>query len=329
MQMLFFAVSPAISLQFGAGESYYENTCPDKTMDAPSQVSRQFIVPFFVLAALSLIMRVAKRLPTCSKFIKVFPVLPTMWAAVLWGYTYLTYPAFLLLDCMPFNGDYVFYADARISCFGSGHLGYGLLAIFFLVVIVIPLPFVLLRHRSRPRIKPLVDVFFATIVDDKPWWITVNLFRRLGTTALAVFITNPIVRPSILFLSMQLLLLLQMWMQPYRRWMDNLFEAAMLSNLALVISMGLAEQSDAISTASAALVIVAQVMTMGMGVYNERSRLAWLWRNVSVRVRGCLDARSQSSCCKEMEVEMRVPLLDNDNRADTVGRGESDKSEHF
>lgn len=158
-----------------------------------------------------------------------FSLIVGLWASLTFSYAFILYPSFSILACHSFDGQQVLYGDASVVCFDSSHLPWGILALCTLMLLAIPLPVLIVMLRSHPKIKPLVDVYLSFVKDDRYWYIAYGLTRRIVICIISVYVANEQARQVSLAMIILFLFFLHFIIQPYRRPIDNLWEAFFLS----------------------------------------------------------------------------------------------------
>ena len=182
----------------------------------------------FIFALWVFVVFQLSRVLVVKRFIMNHSLVVGIWAVFIFSFSFLLLPSFSLLACHQFNGHSVLFHNAAITCFGSEHWPWGLLAICVVVFVIIPSPLVLLMNKSSPRLKPIVDVYLSYVKDDKHWFIAFSMARRIIVAVLSVYIVDSNARQITLAFVMQCYLVLHFVIQPYRERRDNIWEAVFL-----------------------------------------------------------------------------------------------------
>ena len=253
--------------------------CISDDLSAPGQVAVQLIFPVFVLAIILITFRLARMFRHGEKILQRFPILPTMWGCLSWGFTYMMYISFQLLSCVPFNGHSVYYLDATVQCFGQSHAPFAALALFILFVLVLPLSLLGYKYRSHPKLKPLIDVYINTLADNRRWWVSLNFFRRFVFICVAVLIPYPNLRKIVIFVAVQGLLFLHVVVMPYRSKIDNGFEAIIIINAALLAGLNAAQETAATRTALVFIFTWPFFGAVGISLFKDREKIRNHWNS--------------------------------------------------
>eukprot|EP00118_Oscarella_pearsei_P022898 m.268465 g.268465 ORF g.268465 m.268465 type:complete len:1415 (+) comp40528_c1_seq1:23-4267(+) len=172
-----------------------------------------------------------------------------LWFVIVLSYFRLSSVAFSFLRCVRIQSDDLisspdrFLEDASIGCFVNPHLGLFIGSTLLIALILIPFPFAILWARRRPTFKPFGDVYCAFYRDDRWWWCSVDIVRRLGFVLLDIYVPNQNQsdwKCKALTIYAVFLLLIQGLAQPYRTTSANVFEVVLIFNLCVlsVLSSG-------------------------------------------------------------------------------------------
>ena len=255
--------------------------CLSENLRPEQQLALQYVPPTSFFAVLAVVSLLGRLFIAIRVWIARQAAVPALWALLTFSYAFLCYPTFFFLFCYKFNGEYIFYLDASMTCFGNRHLPYALLALAVLFGIIIPLPAILLFAREWPRVKPLVDVFLSFLRPKRSWWMAFDVIRRLLLIILATYIESAITRAVVLAGVIQLLLFLHFIVQPYKQTEDNIFEALLLGNSCLYATLNVVPDKH---MSELALIIVFSWPTIAavlFGGFKDRHRLAKFLRKAA------------------------------------------------
>ena len=205
------------------------------------------------------------------------------------------------------------------KCFGRDHWSYGLLALLVILGIVVPIPLVLFFMRSSPRLKPLVDVYLSYFKAEYRWWIAVSMGRRLVIAVLAAFISDSLIRQTVLATTVQVMLFLHFALRPYQSERSNLIEAAFLGNCCIFAMINVIPQSSDLNAVAHAVFLWPTVVVVLSSIYRKRTRL----RRDAVRL-GVNIAHCCLPCCSlrpnkmDMSTDIELTAKQQCDRADKV-----------
>lgn len=108
-----------------------------------------------------------------------------VWLNVIYSTAALAFTATSLLNSVTLEGihgtRHVLFHDGSVESFGREHLPYAMLAIFVMLIFVVPAPLVMAvpRLRSIRQLKWYTDEAMRLYEPGRQWWAAVDLARRL------------------------------------------------------------------------------------------------------------------------------------------------------
>ena len=245
-------------------------------LTAGMQVVLLYVTPFYTLVWVLLIFQLS-RLGRFRRVFHTYSVIPTMWAAISFSFGSAIFPSFLLLSCHSFNGEYVFFSDARMICGGKSHLKYLISAVLVIFLVCFSAPIVLYSKRASPAIKPLFDVYLSYVKDNRRWWIFFSLCRRVVVAIISALIdTQSLVRQLLLAVLMVGFFLVHYFVQPYKKEASNNVESLFLANAAIFAIFNIPAPTDVTDDYIILLWIIFLAPTpvyFCYGVYKHRDKI--------------------------------------------------------
>lgn len=186
------------------------------------------------------------------------------------SYTTFTSVSLDILHFSPINGKKVLYRSGEVDYFGSDHVGYGILAIFVCIIIVIPFPLCLLLVQPlsylKPglgsgTIKPFLDIFQSCYKSEYRWFAGVYYLARIILLLIYTFISDSTIKHGLLCFVCITLLTLQANIRPYKQQKTsdtnemsgdqaetgtriNILDSLLLMNLSLISLLGSFSAND-------------------------------------------------------------------------------------
>ena len=240
------------------------NLCITPSLDAFTRLFLLFLTPVYILFLLLLTL-VLTRIQRFSHHFGRHSILHGLWFLFLISYFNIASISFETISCRKIGygeGEssprFVLVQDASVTCLKGLHLLFSIFVVILLVLFILPLPIYTLIIMRIPRLKPIADVFCSFYRDNRRWWISISLIRRLLLVLVAVFIDDIVQRHLLLLISIAVILLCQVATMPYKKIMDNsiaIFVTWMLLMTAVVTQPSLYLSVDPYRISSLFLVI--------------------------------------------------------------------------
>ena len=170
----------------------------------------QPIVFFFLV----LIVWLIARFEHCSKLMSLLQkrrsLVHVLWLFIVYSYLSLAFTSLAFLTCVQVGTRWVLAIDGSVECFQGNHIPYAVISLLTFAFVVIPPPFLcgMRRVQFSPRFKELMDEATDIYEDNHRWYVSVNLFRRLGIVLLGALAAFVNVSVKMLLTAVYLLLLL-------------------------------------------------------------------------------------------------------------------------
>ena len=187
------------------------------------------------------------RLSHFYRFHRVFcrsTVIKMFWQFILLSFSSLASTSFQLLKCIDLHpknvftdrgvSNWRFADDASIVCFSGEHLIWAVVATVIVAVFCIPLPLSLPFLHKYHRLIPFADIYSSLYKDNRRWWCSIDLLRRLVFAAIYTAEDDPENSHLAMVQVCLGLVFLQTVMWPFESHKANIVEAALLSSLAAI-----------------------------------------------------------------------------------------------
>ena len=216
------------NFQFKVGSG---GICFADSLDDTDKLAIMYALPTYVLLVVVLLAKAVSSYPNCwfSKRVKAAPFRAFCTIVVL-CYTDITRISLRILHPALVGSEVVVYANGNIDFFTGKHIAYGILAILFIVVFVVPFPMVLLfrpflTQRLRPllnlnRWKPIFDALQNCFKDQYRWCAAFYFLCRLVLMVIFTFMPSGPVKRALLESSCVLILLTIAFLRPYKEASD-------------------------------------------------------------------------------------------------------------
>ena len=225
-------------------------------LDDSDKLAIMYALPTYVLLLVILLARAVSKHPNwCfSKRVKAAPFRAFCTIFVL-CYTDITRISLRILDPAKVGSKIVVYANGNIDFFSGKHLGYGLLAILYILIVVVPFPLVLVFRPSltrglRPvlnlyRWMPIFDALQNCFKDRFRWCAAFYFLCRFVLLAIYTFVPESAIKRSLLESACVVILLTFAFLRPYKEAADvekgeesyewiNKSDVALLTTLSLI-----------------------------------------------------------------------------------------------
>ena len=214
--------------------------CLAKDLNALHRLAWAYLAPAFLLTMVLLSYWLSRfyrfhRIFCRSTCIKMF------WQFILLSFSSLASTSFKLLKCVHLHpkevftkfsvSDWRFADDASYECFAGDHLPWAIIAVVIVGVFCIPLPLSLPFLRRYHLLIPFSDVYSSLYKDNRRWWCSVDLFRRLLLAVVFTFLDNPEYLHMAMMQICACLLFIQAVIQPFASQKANAVETGLLFSL--------------------------------------------------------------------------------------------------
>ena len=164
-------------------------------------------------------------------------------------YTALTGKALLLLNPVKINDTWMLYSAPNVRYFGREHIGYGIIAILFLVVFTLGFPALLLftpyftkNFKSIAKMEPTFNVLklcFKNPINSRSGsdfgaFAAFYFLCRLFVLLFDVFIKDETPRLVIIAIASVFFQVTFCWFQPYVIWTMNFWDVLLLTNMCVI-----------------------------------------------------------------------------------------------
>ena len=225
----------------GTGGSF--GVCLWDGMTDMQKLVLNYITPMYILLFTALFVYWSSHWKRCP-FNKV-STLRSLALLSIFSYADFTRISFELLHSVKVNGQWVLYLQGDVAFFRGIHVVFGIFAIIVSLLIVVLFPCCLIFfHVLTQRWSKLQGIFNAFQEPFKEGYERFAVFYlicRLCLFAIFVFLDSGLVRDTVLAITCELILIVFLFIKPYKEKKMNYFDMLMLSNITIVstINVGL------------------------------------------------------------------------------------------
>ena len=217
--------------------------CLTKDLNALHRLAWSYLAPAYLLSMVLLSYWLSRfyrfhRIFTRSTVIKMF------WQFILLSFSSLASTSFQLMKCMHLHPKDVFTArgvsdlrfadDASFVCFAGEHLIWASIATVIVALFCIPLPLSLPFLHKYHRLIPFSDIYSSLYKDNRRWWCSVDLLRRLVFATIYTAEDDPENSHLAMIQVCTLLVFLQTVAWPFQTHQANIVETSLLTSLAVI-----------------------------------------------------------------------------------------------
>ena len=217
--------------------------CLTENLNALHRLAWSYLPPAYLLSLLLVSLYLSRfyklnRVFGRSTCIKMF------WQFILLSFSSLSSTSFQLLKCVHLHPTDVFEKanisnwrladDASFECFAGDHLPWAIIATVVIGVVCVPLPLFLPFLHHYHLLVPFFDVYTSVYKDNRRWWCSVDLLRRLVLAAVFAFVDNTekqFVAMVTITLGLQFIHAVY-W--PFKTWKANVLELLLLLSLSII-----------------------------------------------------------------------------------------------
>lgn len=289
------------NFQFKIGSARSGGICFAAGLDDADKLAIMYALPTFVLVLVMLLARAVGNHPNWwfSKRVRAAPFRAFCTIFVL-CYTDITRISLRILHFAKFGSTYVMYANGNIGYFSGKHIAYGVLAILYILIVVIPFPTILLfrSYLTRKllfvvnlnRWKPMFDALQSCFKDQYRWCAAFYFLCRFILLAISTLAPSGAVKRAMLETACVLILLIFAFLRPYKEAADvkedeesyewiNKSDVALLTTLSLIAIFSSAIDASLSNKTRAGLrvfvYVLAYVPLLVLGVVTYRTVSRW------------------------------------------------------
>ena len=251
---------------------YGADQCISQNLPPVHQLATSYIIPFHLLISLVTVYSLFRKVRWFRVKFASLSFFPALWSAIIWSYNYLVFISVLMLTCTSVDGKQVFYLQPLTECFTGSHLPFGILALLILLTVAIPVPVVLVALRKTTVLRPFANVYLAPLKEATFWWVGWAMLRRIGLVLFSVVLTG-VARVAVTLVVLQLYVLVQFFVMPYRQVIDNYFELITLFLMSLQVMMLLLAPDQGLIIAGYVIFLIPSGIAFVIGLYHSRASL--------------------------------------------------------
>lgn len=240
------------NFQFKTGSG---GVCFAAGLDDADKLAIMYALPTYVLVLVILLARAVGKHPNWwfSKRVKAAPFRAFCTIFVL-CYTDITRISLRILHPAEVGSKIVVYANGNIDFFSGKHIAYGLLAILYILIVVVPFPLILLFRPSLTRRlfpvlnlnrwKPIFDALQNCFKDRFRWCAAFYFLCRFFLLAISTFVPASAIKRALLESACVVILLTFAFLRPYKEAADvkedeESYEWINMSDVALLVTLSL------------------------------------------------------------------------------------------
>lgn len=213
--------------------------CYSSDLTAMQRLMMHFFPPVYVLV-LVLLFLLASQLHYFT-YLSRRSCLKGVWMVILLSYFSLSNVVFGFLKCVEMKSAdnttrtyHRFLDDPSVSCYEGDHLTWFIISCIVAGLVLLPFPFAILFLRRSARFRPFADVCYSLYKDNRWWWCSFDLLRRLLFAAINTFVPaqdDQTLKCSLLIGAAVLVLLVHGIEAPFQSQLENAFESLVLFDL--------------------------------------------------------------------------------------------------
>ena len=217
--------------------------CLTKDLNALHRLAWAYLAPAYLLS----LVLMSYWLSRFYRFRRIFcrsTCIKMFWQFILLSFSSLASTSFQLLKCVRLHPKEVFEQfsmsnwrfadDASYECFSGEHLPWSIFAAVIIALFCVPLPLSLPFLNRYHRLIPFADIYSSLYKDNRRWWCSVDLLRRLLLAAVSTWVDNPQTSHKVMVSITIFLLFLQASMTPFATSKANFVELSLLFSLSII-----------------------------------------------------------------------------------------------
>lgn len=233
--------------------------CLATGLDDADKLMLMYGIPFYVLIVVAILTWLVGRYPGwcfSRKVLRSSPSAPfrAVCTILVFCYTDITRVSLLILSPAHVGSKTVLYFYGNLDFFHKKHIAYGIVAILWIVIFVLPFPLILLfrpylTRGLRPvlnlnRWGPFFDAFQSCFKDQYRWCASFYFLCRLGILLMHTYIPSSSVKRVVLEGACILILVIFAYLRPYKEARDvnegeSSYEWIYKSDVALLTTLAL------------------------------------------------------------------------------------------
>ena len=241
-----------ISAFFNLSPIFIGKLCLSDKIEGIDQQFIHYIHPLAIVLLILIVAALANRSVKVTAFLGRVGMVRSICLLLLLFYTSLSSTSWKLLRPLTFSGDsgVYTYSSPSIQYFSGRHVVYGIVAVVCVVMIVIGLPALLLlepflrRRFTFIRWKPLLDQFQGCYKNKYHCFAANYLIcRQLIFAILSLYTWKLTDRYLLLQMLCLIILMVHVWVQPYKDTCLNSLDASTLISMLMIVSLNIETES--------------------------------------------------------------------------------------
>ena len=254
IQALTLTTSPNISLAHG--HEYVSRTftldwsfgmCLSKDLNALHRLAWTYLAPGYLLSMV-LLSLLLSRFHQLNKIFGRSTCMKMLWKFVLLSFSSLTVTSFQLLKPARLHPDGTFRGlkfsnlrfadDPSYQYFSGAHLPWAIVGFTIVVLVCLPLPCALPFLHNYPFFKPFSDFYSSPYKENRHWWCSVDLLRRIILAVVYAMDSNPEREHLLMTQICFFLLFVQTLFWPFEKTSANIIETSLIFCLSSITLLG-------------------------------------------------------------------------------------------
>ena len=224
----------------------YGGSCLMKNIDDSDKLALLYVLPTYILLVVFILARVVRAYPNWCYSRRVKAPFRAFCTLFVLCYTVITSITLKILHPAVLHHKVVLFQDGEVDFFKGKHIGYGILAIVYLLVVVIPFPLTLMFTPfftkclfpvfNLNNFRPVYDAFQSCFKDEYRWCSAFYFVARLYLMVFAIYLPSSYLKRILLESTCMFVLTVFVYLRPYKvqhDWLNKL-DAVLLTNLALI-----------------------------------------------------------------------------------------------
>ena len=258
--------------------------CLTNDLNALHRLAWAYLAPAFLLSMVILSYWLS-RFYRLRRIFSRFTCIRMFWQFILLSFTSLASTSFRLIKCVHLYPKEVFQRsslsnwrfadDASHQCLSGDHLPWAIVAMIIIAIFCIPLILSLPFLRRYHLLVPFNDIYASLYKDDRRWWCSVDLLRRLIIAAVFTAVDNEenvhLAMTQICFF----LIFLQAVVKPFASKKANIVEVCLLLSLTVITHLSGPDITWARAVAIETIFFTTFLLALGFMIWEDARLKKW------------------------------------------------------
>ena len=258
--------------------------CLTNDLSALHRLAWAYLAPAYLLS-LVLASYGLSRFYRFRRIFSRFTCIRMFWQFILLSFCSLSSTSFQLIKCVSLYPEEVFKKrswsnwrfadDPSHPCFAGEHLPWAIIAVIMVAFVCIPLPLSLPFLRHYHLFIPISDIYSSLYKDNRRWWCSVDLLRRLLFAAIYTGVDDPDTAHFAMIQVCFFLIFLQALVKPFASSKANIVELSLLLSLTLITHLGGPDITRARAIATEAIFFTTLFLALTYMVWEDAKLKNW------------------------------------------------------